>query len=155
VDNTKPRDFALTEAPILSLSESDALFLDGLVKSAEAVGVLLLEAMEAVLSDREARELEREAFFAATETALFARLEGLKAGEQVARVWLEDLRKQALRQFDALAQPGLSHREINSIARITRTRGMLEAAFMGFGDVGAVIFDTLGLKRPIKKNEAL
>ena len=125
--------------------------LVSLVEAAEAAGVALRGALEPVLAGGETREAEREAFFAATDAAFRARLEGLKAGQDVAAGWLEDLRAQALAQFDALALAGLADRETDAIARIVQARGYLAAAFKGYGKQGAAMFDALGLEKPARK----
>jgi CRISPR system Cascade subunit CasA len=157
MDNMKPRDFTLSVGPLVELPEAAGLALAGLVAAADKAGLALRAALEPVLAGGEAREAEREAFFQQTEAAFRARFEALKSGappEAVAQGWLGDLRAQALRQFEALALPGLDQRETDVIARIVHARGFLSAAFRGFGAYGKLMFQELGMDVPAKKGKA-
>lgn len=154
MDNMKPRDFVFAEEPVLDLPEGAALLLVGMVEAAEAAGVALRGALEPVLAGGESRDAEREAFFTATEGAFRQRLEGLKAGQEVAQGWVEDLRAVALARFDALALQGLAERETDRIAQIVKARGFLAVAFKGYGKQGSEMFKALGLALPAKKGKA-
>lgn len=157
MDNMKPRDFIHAVQPYVDLPEAATVMLVGLVQAAEQAGVALRGALEPVLAGGEAREAEREAFFAATETAFRQQFEALKRGAppaQVATLWRDTLRAQALAQFDALALPGLHDRETDVIGRITTARGYLLAAFGGYGKQGGEMFGVLGLEKPARKGKA-
>jgi CRISPR system Cascade subunit CasA len=67
---------------------------------------------------------------------------------------LGDLRKQALKQFDALAVPGIDQRETDQIERIVTARKFLGLALAGYGKQGKAIFDALGLQVPDRKGKA-
>ncbi|MFP1643451.1 type I-E CRISPR-associated protein Cse1/CasA [Pontitalea aquivivens] len=154
MDNMKPRDFILSVEPFLDLEPEAEERLIGLIQAAEAAGVALRGALEPVLAAGEAREAEREAFFLATEARFAARLMSLRAGSDPRADWLADLRDQALRQFDALAVPGLDQRETDQIRRIVDARKFLSLALAGYGKPGRAIFEPLGLEPPQKKGKA-
>lgn len=151
MDNMKPRDFIWSVQPIVDLSPDSLSALRGMILAAEQAALSLRSALEPVLAGGEAREAEREAFFQATETAFVSHFGALKVGAaSVAEAWLTDLRDQALRQFDALALPGLDQRETDRIEAIVKARGYLGAAFKGYGSYGDKIFDALVLTKPEK-----
>lgn len=150
----KPRDFTLSVQPFLGLEPEAEDRLVGLILGAEAAGVALRGALEPVLAGGEAREAEREAFFIATETRFAAHLAALRSGADPRADWLADLRSQALRQFDALAVPGIEGRETDQIERIVQARRFLGLAFAGYGKQGKSIFDALELPVPEKKGKA-
>ncbi|MCB1387905.1 MAG: type I-E CRISPR-associated protein Cse1/CasA [Rhodobacteraceae bacterium] len=157
MDNMKPRDFILSQQPVVELPSEAADRLLGMIAAAEQAGVALRGALEPVLAGGETREAEREAFFIATEDPFRIRFDALKAGADpgaVAAAWLGDLRAQAMRQFEALALPGLPARETDAIARIVQARGYLAAAFKGYGKQGGAMFDALGLDKPARKGRA-
>ncbi|MCK9554011.1 type I-E CRISPR-associated protein Cse1/CasA, partial [Aquamicrobium sp.] len=151
MDNMKPRDFTLSIEPFLDLEPEAEDRLAALILGAEAAGVALRGALEPVLAGGETREAEREAFFIATEARFAAHLASLRAGADPRAEWLADLRAQALRQFDALAVPGIDQRETDQIKRITDARKFLGLAFAGYGKQGKAIFDALELPVPEKK----
>lgn len=154
MDNMKPRDFTLSVEPFLDLEPEVEDRLAGLILGAEAAGVALRGALEPVLAGGEVREAEREAFFIATEARFTVHLAALRAGADPRADWLADLRAQALRQFDALAVPGIDQRETDQIKRITEARKFLGLAFAGYGKQGKAIFDALELPVPEKKGKA-
>lgn len=151
MDNMKPRDFILSQAPLPDLTVEEAIALNALILGAEAAGVALRGALEPVLAAGEAREAEREAFFIATEARFLAHLDTLRAGGDPRADWLADLRHQALAQYDALAVPGIDQRETDQIARIVTARKFLGLAFAGHGKQGKTLFEALGLTLPEKK----
>lgn len=153
MDNMKPRDFTLSSEPFLDLSPEAEDRLVGLIQGAEAAGVALRGALEPLLAEGEAREAEREAFFAATESRFAAHLLALRAGADPRADWLADLRAQALLQFDALATPGLDRRETDQIRRIVDARRFLGLAFAGYGKQGKTIYEALDLPLPEKKGK--
>jgi CRISPR system Cascade subunit CasA len=148
MDNMKPRDFVLSEQPLLDLSDSAEDMLTGMVLAAEASGTALRGALATVVAEGEAREIEREAFFIATEDRFLGHVRTLKAGGDPRSAWLADLRRQALKQFDALAMPGLAHRETDGIEGIVTARKYLIGAFAGYGKQGREIFGQLGMEIP-------
>lgn len=157
MDNMKPRDFVYSVQPLIELSEDSRLVLAGLVDAAENAAVALRGALAPVMAEGAAREAEREAFYAATETAFLARLEALKAGVDPARIcenWLGDLRSEALRRFDALALPALDQRDTADMQKIVTARRNLTGAFLGRGKYGKNIYQALGLELPFKKGKA-
>lgn len=151
MDNMKPRDFMWSVQPLLRLEPEAENRLENLIRAAEVVGSALRAALEPVLRAGEAREAEREAFFIATETAFHARVAALLAGEDVATLWLEDLRAQALAQFEALALPQLSLRDTKKIEQIVQARKFLALAFKGYGKQGKELFNHLELEVPVVK----
>lgn len=154
MDNMKPRDFTLSVEPFLDLEPEAEDRLAGLILGAEAAGVALRGALEPVLAGGEAREAERETFFTATEARFAAHLAALRAGADPSADWLADLRAQALKQFDALAVPGIDQRETDQIKRITEARKFLGLAFAGYGKQGKAIYEALGLQLPERKGKA-
>jgi len=151
MDNMKPRDFTLSVQPLLDLSEEAEDRLVGLVEAAEQTAVALRAALEPVLADSEEREAQREAFYLATESRFLAHLRALKTGENPAGAWLADLRGQAMRQFDALALPGLDRRESDRIEAIVDARRALAGTLHGYGKIGDALFKALGLVPPVAK----
>lgn len=157
MDNMKPLDFTLSVQPFVSLPEDAGQMLCGLVQAAEQAALALRMALEAVLAGGTARDAEREAFHAATETAFRERFHELKTGAapvDVAKRWLKDLRSQALERFDALALPGLDQQETDVIARLVNARRFLLAAFAGHGKYGDAMFGKLMLEKPARKGKA-
>ncbi|MDE7548353.1 type I-E CRISPR-associated protein Cse1/CasA [Acetobacter fabarum] len=149
MDNMKPRDFIFSRQRLLSVLSSEAeIQLVGLIEAAEAVAVTLRNALVPVLAAGEAREAEREAFFLETEARFLTHVQAIEQGENPANIWLNDLRRQALGQFDAKALPGLNQREVEAIGRITGARRYLQGALAGYGKQGAEIFSALGLSPP-------
>ncbi|HDR27091.1 type I-E CRISPR-associated protein Cse1/CasA [Rhodovulum sp.] len=151
MDNMKPRDFTLSVQPLLTLSDEARDWLAGMILAAEAAGVALCEALEPVLAKGEAREAEREAFFALTEDRFLRHVQALKSGGDPRDAWLADLRGQALRQFDALTEPGLDQRETERIEQFVEARKKLAGAFAGFDKRGRDIFTHLGMEPPAAK----
>lgn len=154
MDNMKPRDFTLSVQPLPDLPPDAQDVLACLILGAEAAGLTLRAALEPLLAGGEAREAEREAFFTATETRFARHLNAIRAGTDPRADWLADLRAQALRQFDALAVPGIEWRETDQINRIVMARKFLGLAFGGYGKQGKAIFDALELPLPEKKGKA-
>ncbi|MBC7155581.1 MAG: type I-E CRISPR-associated protein Cse1/CasA, partial [Rhodobacteraceae bacterium] len=157
MDNMKPRDFTFSVQPVVDLEPEANLMLIGLVEAAEQAALALRNALEPVMAGGEVREGEREGFYTATEAAFRARFAALKAGQPVARVaatWLDDLRRQALAQFDALALPGLDQRETDIVQRIVQARRNLQGSFAGYGKYGGEMYGAMGLDRPAKKGKA-
>lgn len=154
--SAKARDFIWSVQPLLHLNQEAEFRLIGLVRAAETTAAALWSALVPVLAKGEAREAEREAFFIATETAFHARVAALVAGEDVATLWLEDLRAQALAQFEALALPQLSLRDTKKIEQIVQARKFLALAFKGYGKQGRELFNQLELEVPVvKKGKAV
>lgn len=152
MDNMKPRDFILSRQRLLSaLSVEAEDQLVGLIEAAEAVAVALRNALAFVLATGEAREAEREAFFLETETQFLTHVQAIERDENPVTAWLDDLRRQALRQFDAKALPGLNQREVEAIGRIAGARRYLRGVLAGYGKQGGEIFKVLGL--PLPKTE--
>ena len=157
MDNMKPLDFTLSVQPFVALPTDPALMLAGLVEAAEQAALALRAALEPVLAGGVAREAAREAFYADTERAFrdrFAELAAEALPAEVAVRWRDDLRKQALARFDALALPGLDQQETDVIERIVAARRRLVAAFSGHGKYGEAMFDKLELERPARKGKA-
>ncbi|GHG98414.1 type I-E CRISPR-associated protein Cse1/CasA [Pseudodonghicola xiamenensis] len=151
MDNMKPRDFIWSEQPLLRLEPEAEWRLEGMVRAAEAAAVALRGALEPVLAGGEAREAEREAFFAATEGAFRQRVDAMIAGADVSALWLADLRAQALTQFEALALPELALRDTKRMEQIVEARKFLATAFKGYGKLGKEMFGQLGLEVPVAK----
>lgn len=149
LDKMKPRDFIWSVQPYYMLDPKAEFRLEEMVRAADAAGVALRGALEPVLAAGEAREAEREAFFVATENAFRQRLDSMITGEDVAALWLADLRITALRQFEALALPGLAQRDSRMIARIVEARKYMVLAFQGYGKQGKALFEALGLEVPV------
>ncbi len=153
MDNMKPRDFAYSVQPFVLLDEDAEAMLAGLVMAAEQASLAMRAAFGAVLGEGEARESEREAFYAETERAFLDRLGELKTGappQEVAAHWLKALREAAIRRFEARALKGLDQRKAEEIERIKKDRGFLIAAFDGYGKYGGALFEALRMERPAK-----
>ncbi|MTH95149.1 type I-E CRISPR-associated protein Cse1/CasA [Roseibium sp. RKSG952] len=150
--SAKARDFVLFMQPLVNLSNEAEDVLAGLVLAADVAAVALRGALAPVLAAGEARELEREAFFAATEDRFIAHIKALEEGEDPRSAWLADLRSQALNQFDALAIPELDQRDSGKIEQIVKARKTLTSAFAGYGKQGREIFQELGMEIPVARN---
>ncbi|MBS0126543.1 type I-E CRISPR-associated protein Cse1/CasA [Aestuariicoccus sp. KMU-90] len=151
MDNMKPRDFTLSVQPFVSLDleAEDRLFQ--LIEAAEAAAVALRGALEPITAGGEAREAERERFFAETEVQFMGHVDAIKAGQDPSEAWLGDIRAQAMLQFDQLAVPGLDQRDTSAIKRIVDARKFLGMAFAGYGKQGKAIFQALGLEVPVSR----
>ena len=145
MDNMKPRDFVFSRAPLLYLDDAQAERVEGLVMAADRLAVALRDAMVPLLAEGETRE----GFYLATQSAFEARLARLNLDvEAEAKGWLDDLRRVALAQFDALALPGLAERDTREQAAIVAARRYLGATFAGYGKYGRDAFTALGLIPP-------
>ncbi|WP_417209485.1 type I-E CRISPR-associated protein Cse1/CasA [Antarctobacter sp.] len=151
MDNMKPREFVLSKQPFLDLDWDAEDVLVGLIRAADAASAALRDALSPVLSKGEARETERERFYVETENRFLEHLDTVKGGGNPSAVWLDDLRKQAFRQFDVLSVPGIDQRDMPAIKRIVDARKYLGMAFAGYGKQGRAIFEALGLDLPVKK----
>jgi CRISPR system Cascade subunit CasA len=151
MDNMKPRDFIWSVQPLLHLEPEAEWRLEGMVRAAEAAAVALRGALEPVLAGGEAREAEREAFFAATEAACRQLVDAMGAGLDVRALGRADLRAQALTQFEARALPELASRDIKRMEQIVQARRSLAGAFRGYGKQGKEIFEQLELEVPVTK----
>ena len=153
MDNMKPRDFTHSVQPLIDLSESQTLAMIGLVEAADNAAVALRGALTPVLAEGEAREAEREAFYRSTEPLFVARLEELKAGQEVFAAWLSDLRSEALRRFDAVALPAIDQRDTSDIKQIVQSRRSLTGTFAGYGKFGKQLFIALDMEPPSTKGK--
>ncbi|PTV94065.1 CRISPR system Cascade subunit CasA [Rhodobacter aestuarii] len=151
MDNMKPRDFIMSVQPVLDLPDEGWICLAGLIEAAEAAGVALRGALELVLAGGEAREAQREAFFAETETRFLAHLATIKAGGDPTAEWLGDLKRQAMGQFEKLAFEGIEARETDQMQKLFDAWKFLGLAFAGYGKQGKAIYEALGLPLPEKK----
>jgi CRISPR system Cascade subunit CasA len=151
MDNMKPRDFTLSVQPVLELGDTGWLSIAGMIAAAEAAAVALRGALEPVLAGGEAREAEREAFFAATETRFLVHLATVQDGGNPAVAWLADLKRQALGQFARLAFDHIETRETDQMQRLIEAWKFLGMAFAGHGKQGKAMFEALGLPPPEKK----
>ena len=153
MDNMKPRDFVLSSPPLLDLTPRTAERAEGLVLAAESAGRALSVALAPVIAAGKAREAQREAFFAETqsdfETALLTLAEG--GDGEVAQGWLATLRRAALARFEALALPGLGDRDTKAQRAIVDAHRALRGTFSGYGKFGQAAFDALDLPKPAKK----
>jgi len=157
MDNMKPRDFTFSVQPLIDLAEDQLLTLAGLVSAADNAAVALRSALTPVLSEGEAREAEREAFYLATEPAFIARLNDLKSGkstDDICAVWRADLHAEAIRKFDAISLPALDQRDTSDIQKIVQARRNLTGTFAGYGKFGVLLFKALGMTLPLKKGTA-
>ena len=157
MDNMKPRDFVHSVEPLIDLPEDEMICLFGLVTAADQAAIALRGSLAPVLAEGEAREAEREAFYAATEPAFLTCLAALKSGEAIAEIyarWHGDLRTEALRRFDALASHGLDQRDMSDVKRIVDARRSLTGAFAGYGKFGWLLFEALEMERPMTKEKA-
>lgn len=163
MDKGKPRDFVWSEQPLLDLAPEAEDRLIGMIKAGEAAGSALSAALapskkgagtsinRVVLAEGAAREAECEAFFQATEPAFLRHLQALALGTDPRTDWLEQLRRQALDQFGALAFSGLDRRPTREIEAIVAAHRNLQFSFLGYGKFGGDMFDALGLDRPARK----
>ncbi|TKD12523.1 type I-E CRISPR-associated protein Cse1/CasA [Rhodobacter capsulatus] len=151
MDNMKPRDFILSVQPVLDLVDEGWMRLAALIEAAEAAALALRGALEPVLAAGEAREAERETFFAQTEARFLTHLDMIRAGGDPAANWLADLRTQAMGQFEKLAFAGIETRETDRMQEIFEQWKFLGLAFAGYGKQGKAIFDALNLPLPEKK----
>lgn len=151
MDNMKPRDFLWSEQPLLHLPPEAEDRLIGMIGAGDAAGLALRAALAPVLAEGEAREAEREAFFQATEPAFLRHVQALSPGEDPRMAWLEDLRREAVGRFSAVAFPGLDRRPTREIQAIVAAHRNLQSSFRGFGKFGGDMFNALGFDRPARK----
>lgn len=153
MENMKPRDFVLSAPPLLDLTPRAADLVRGLVLAAEAAGRALSVALVPVMAAGEAREAQREAFFAETQPGFEAALLTLAAdgAAEIAQGWLSTLRRAALSRFEALALPGLGDRDTRAQREIVDAHRALRGTFAGYGKFGAEAFRALDLPLPAKK----
>lgn len=157
MDNMKPRDFIYSQQPLIMLSEENQIVLEGLISAAESVAIALRGSLKPVLSEGEAREAEREAFYIATEPEFLARVEDLKSGQthvEIRDQWLNDLRREALRRFDSQSLSHLDQRDTKVIEAIVAARRSLTATFAGHGKTGKQLFEALMMTPPARKGKA-
>ena len=149
MSNMSPLDFIWSRQPIVP--DDLALEVEGLIEAAGIAVSALRRALTDVLSEGEARDLEREKFYQVTETDLLQCLADLRAGtapEEVASKWLSVLRAQVLKQFDALAVPGLQEADVKVIERIVADRKSLGLTLAGYGKLGREMFAMLNIDPP-------
>lgn len=149
MSNMSPLDFIWSRQPMVP--DDLALEVEGLIEAASIAASALRRALTDVLSEGEARDLERERFYQVTEMNLLECLADLRAGtapEDVARKWLSVLRAQVLEQFDALAVPGLQEADVKVIERIVADRKSLGLTLAGYGKLGREMFAMLNINPP-------
>lgn len=157
MDNMKPLDFTYSVQPYVQLSADNFVVLAGLVTAAEQAAVSLRGALKPLFAEGEAREAQREAFFAETEAAFLECFNQLKSGTatlEICNHWLRVLRTQALKQFENVALKGLDQRDTKSIQEIVSSHRSLMATFAGYGKVGKAIFEALMMVPPASKGKA-
>lgn len=152
LDNMKPRDFVFSVPPLLDLSPAQAEAVAGMVEAADLYSLALRRALAPVLSEGEAREALREAFFAETQAA-FEHAVTSGPGDSTAQGWLEAMRQVALDLFEARALPGLAEREARQQREIVQAHRNLAGAFHGYGAYGSKAYAQLGLPVPARKKE--
>ncbi len=147
MDNMKPRDFVYSAPPLLNLDETALYGLTGMIEAAEQVALALRAALVPVLSEGEAREAVREAFYAGTEPDFERLAAGLTAVNisETAQGWLADMARVALRLFEAEALPGLAERDFRAQAAIVGAHRFLRSTLGGKGKYGGKAFDLLGI----------
>lgn len=150
--SAKARQFTFSRQPLLDLPIELESRLIGLIEAAESAGVALRGALAPVLAEGEVREAEREEFFRETETRFLAHATSLQAGGAPEKTWLDDLRKQALAQFDALALPQLNQRDVKDVQKIVDARKFLNMAFSGYGKQGQAMFNALEFEVPVARS---
>lgn len=146
MDNMKPRDFIWSEQPLIA-DPDVVLRLQGMVAGAEICAGALRNALKPLLAEGTALEAAREEFFLATQ----AGFERLCWQPDSKAAWLDQMRQQALRLFDAQAMPGLAVARIGDVAKILRERQLLLALFAGRGKLGARLYTELDLTPPAKE----
>ncbi|MPV99051.1 type I-E CRISPR-associated protein Cse1/CasA [Bombella apis] len=155
MNNMSPRDFVYSRQPLSRLSEDAEEILRGFIEAAEMVAAMLNWALSSVLDTGEAREAQREEFYLKTEPDFYHCFHQIAAGEKPSEEWLKVLRKQALGQFEAVALPGLSERDMQSMKKIAEARKLLNIELWGYGKkAGPALFTALGLPVPQKKRKA-
>lgn len=158
MDNMKPRDFTHSVQPFVALEGEAELMLAGMIEAAEQAGLALRAALEPLLGDSQAREAQREAFYADTEAAFHQRLQELLKGASpsgVAVGWLASLQRVVMDRFQELALPGLDQRETDVIQRIVAAQGWLTSCFRGYGKYGGDLFAALDMPVPVKKKKVV
>jgi len=151
MDNMKPRDFILSRAPLLNLSDDRAEQLRGMVAAADQIAVLLRSALTPVLAEGETREAVREEFYLRTQSTFEALAGRLAADvpEALAQIWLSKMRTVALRElFEKRALPGLDQRDIERQREIISAHSYLRATLAGLTKAGVKSWIALGLDPP-------
>lgn len=148
MSNMKPLDFSYSTAPLIELNAVAEHRLAGMVLAADQLALALRQALRPVLLEGAAREAVREEFFVRTQTAFEWLLHKLQANADpadVARLWLDQMRKTALGLFDAQALPGLPDRTPEVQQDIIKERQMLLANLAGRGKYGMLAYAELDL----------
>lgn len=163
MDNMSPLDFVEARQPLPVAADRDlAEALEeacaGLVKAGTETNRLLTQALRTVFGTADAAKGDianaSESFFAATEPAFLAAVDALGRdpdAEPPRRTWLGNLRRQALREFERLALPGLADRQPEQARTVVDAHGRLRAAFAGYGKRGGVLYGAVGLTPPTTK----
>lgn len=149
MSNMSPLDFIWSRQPMVP--DDLALEVEGLIEAARIAAEALRRALTDLLSGGEAWDLERERFYQLTETDLLGCLADLRVGEKpetVARKWLSVLRAQVLKQFNALAVPGIQEADVKVIERIVADQKSLSLTMSGYGKLGREMFAMLNIDPP-------
>ena len=153
MDNMKPRDFIWSMQPLVQMEARQTLQLRSMIQAAELFAGELRARLKPVLGEKSALEATVEVFYQQTEASFQARFAQLHQGAAVAASWVADLRRVALRLYDAAALVGFDQRDAEAIGTIATGRGHLLAGFAGYGKAGAAAFSLLELPLPAKKGK--
>jgi len=157
MDNMKPRDFVLSRQPLLDLDAEQADRVRALIGAGDILSRALIAAMATVLgaekSDATVLDTVREAFFLETQAAFDAYLLTIQAGSDPGEGWLADLRRTALRLFEARALPGLADSDFGRVEKVLMARRNLLGAFAGRTKAGRDAYAVLRLEVPAKRKE--
>lgn len=155
MDNMKPKDFLWSELPLLPFDSAAQALAEDLVKAADSVALGLRRALKVLVAEGSARDAQYDQFWGATEydfTTSLAALYGAKYDrEEIARSFLNALGRQALRQFDALALPGLSEGRTERARKVVMERRTLAALVHGRSKQGQKLWGDLDLAPPERK----
>ena len=153
MDNMKPRDFIWSLQPMVELEANQAVLLRAMIQVADMYCSDLRSRLMPVLGEKSARDAIIEAFYQQTEASFHMRFAELQQGTANQAQWVADLKRVALRLYDAATLDGFEQRDAEAIAAIITGRGYLLASFSGHSKVGKTAFELLQLPLPAKKDK--
>lgn len=157
MDNMKPKDFLWAELPLLDIDPGAEALAEDLIEAAAMVAAALRMQLPVILAEGSARDAQLDRFWQETEgdftRALAELAEADCDAEALARRFLAAISRQARRQFEALAVPGLAEGKIDRAGKIVTAHRYLNTFLAGRSKSGRKLWDRLGLEPAAPKAE--
>ncbi|WP_071676021.1 type I-E CRISPR-associated protein Cse1/CasA [Nioella nitratireducens] len=152
MDNMKPKDFLWAELPLLSFDAAAQARAEALIVAADTVTSGLRRALTVIVEEGSAREAELDRFWSDTEADFTKALAELSQAvfdtAAISLGFLAAIGRQALRQFEALALPGLADRKMEKAGQIVAAHRGLRSLVQGHGAAGKKLWAGLDLTPP-------